>query len=136
LVGLLNEKSRYKILTNADIMRYPNYMVLISKVRDANKNDPVKPSEKFESQPEAKRIKYTDNIEYIQHATTSVISNSPILENSLIVSSKNALNEMSSCFKSSTSSTLLNSLADIRSGKTYQIVAQVSLFIIINSDMN
>ncbi|KXN72536.1 hypothetical protein CONCODRAFT_16076 [Conidiobolus coronatus NRRL 28638] len=125
LVGLLNGKSRYKVLSNTDITKYPNYMMLISKVRDAHKPNSAISSENFESQPEAKKIKYTDYIESTQYATTSVSQSHPMLENSLVVSSRNALNEVSSSFRSSSSGSLLNSLSDIRSGKIYQIIAQV-----------
>lgn len=128
---MLNENSRYKILTNEEVSKYLKYKELISKVKDAQCPNSSTLSE-HSNQPRIKRIKYTRNIDGIQYNTPSSTRCSRILGNSLTRSSKSTFNEISSGYELRNASVALKSLADIETEGAYQIIVHVSIIIINN----
>lgn len=130
IVGNLTIKCSYKVLGDEDISKYPEYIMFINIIKNAHNSSTIIHSENAEIQQAAKRIKYAEHTKSTQQQTTLADQSQPILENGLDASNRGVLKEISS----SASNTLLNSLAEAQPYNTYQIIAQVGLFIILHKN--
>jgi hypothetical protein len=101
-------------------------------------NETNKPSSSLsfisnESRQEIKKAKYASDIELVQDTVESSNCNRIKLNSNLAKASKNAFNTIPKSINSNTKSKSYNTLlADIKSGKSFKIIAQVSLIISLN----
>jgi hypothetical protein len=115
----------YKILSSEDLNEYPDYLLLIDKVKEACKHNSVIYTESLDSCQVAKRAKYAEHFESTQCDIALASQNQPMLDNSLTCIRRNTDNGESRYFKPAYSDLPESLLNGIEPGNRYQIIAQV-----------